>query len=88
MTTMIVILGLACVAWAMAAGLRAIGYCQKHGESVNVAFLGLEMVRCLGRYRTLSRAESGHVGPLFYHYVIPINVALLMALTLLLVHVL
>jgi hypothetical protein len=72
------IAGLCSVAWSIIAGLLAIRYCERRGAFVRYILLNVEMLRCLSRYRTLSRAETGHVGPLFYHFVIAINLALLL----------
>ncbi len=84
---MVVATGLAvcCVVWAVVAGLSAIRFCQRRGIHVNPVFLGIGMLNCLSQYRRLTRAETGHVGPLFYHYVIPINTALVIVVVLLVV---
>jgi hypothetical protein len=39
-------------------------------------FIRLFLFRNLGRYREITRSETGKVGPLFYSYVILINAAL------------
>jgi len=82
MTGWMIAVAAVCVVWAIVAGLSAVGYCRKHGISVNFLFLRIEMLKCLSRYRTLTRAETGHVGPFFYHYVISINIALALILIL------
>ena len=74
-----------CLAWAASAGLLAVRYCEWHGASVNPAILGIEMLKCLSCYKKLTREETGHVGSLFYHFVIPINAALVLAIVLLVV---
>jgi hypothetical protein len=33
------------------------------------------------RYRTLTRARDGHTGPLYAHFIVPINLALLFAVS-------
>lgn len=86
--TILAVIGLCCVGWAIVAGLRAVSYCQSHGYSISVPLLGVEMLRGLSRYRQLTRAESGRVGPLFYHYVISINAALVIAVGFLVVRIL
>jgi hypothetical protein len=85
MNTIVATAAICCVAWAIVAGLSAVGYCQRRGISVNPVFLGIEMLNCLSQYRKLTRAQTGHVGPLFYHYVIPINMALVLVIVLLVV---
>ena len=84
---MVVVTALAvcCVLWAVVAGLSAMSFCQRRGIRVNPVFLSIEMLNCLSQYRKLTRAETGHVGPLFYHYVIAINAALVLVVVLLVV---
>jgi hypothetical protein len=36
----------------------------------------------LHQYSKITQEETGRVGPLFYHYVVPLNVALVLALIL------
>ena len=78
-------LAVCCVVWAVVAGLSAMSFCQRRGIRVNPVFLSIEMLNCLSQYRKLTRAETGHIGPLFYHYVIPINMALVLVVVLLVV---
>jgi len=42
--------------------------------------MGLFLSRNFGRYKDLTRTETGKIGPLFYSTVIPINVAWVLAL--------
>ena len=78
-------LAVCCVVWAVVAGLSAMSFCQRRGIRVNPVFLSIEMLNCLSQYRKLTRAETWHVGRLFYHYVIAINAALVLFLGLLVV---
>ena len=41
----------------------------------------LYIFKYIRQYHRLTRQETGHVGALFYHYVIPANLALLLVLT-------
>ena len=85
MTLAIEVVAICCVVWAVVSGLLAVGHCNRHGISVNPMLLRIEMLRCLSQYRKLTRAETGHVGPLFYHCVIPINIALVLVIVLLVI---
>jgi len=84
MTTIALVILFGCAAWAVTAGLLTVRYCQLRGTSVNPLLLGIGMLKCLGRYRGLTIAETGHVGALFYHYIVAINAALLATIALLL----
>lgn len=74
-----------CVVWTVVSGLLAAGYCNRHGISVNPMLLRIEALRCPSQYRKLTRAETGYVGRLFNHCVIPINIALVLVIVLLVI---
>lgn len=40
------------------------------------------VLKYLHEYAKLTREETGRVGPLFYHYVVPLNVALIVIIVL------
>ena len=83
MVTLLSITAAACMIWAVVAGLMAVRYCQAHGTTVNPVLLRWEVLRCLSIYRKLTRELTGHVGPLFYHFLIPINAALVLVIIML-----
>ena len=56
---------------AMTAAVRARGY------TINWAFLRLFVLKYISDYRNITIKESGRPGPLFYPFVISMNLALL-----------
>lgn len=58
---------------AMTAAVRARGY------KINWAFLRLFVLKYISDYRNITIKESGRPGPLFYPFVISMNLALLFA---------
>lgn len=82
MSTVAVVLGLlatVCALWAVVASMCMGAWLSRHGVEVNwLLFRGL-MPWYVGQYRTLTRETEGRVGPLFPHFVVPINLALLFA---------
>jgi hypothetical protein len=68
---------LVCATWAVAASLLMVRKLERRGLPVNVVWLRLSLFQHLHQYRRITRQETGHTSPLFYHYVIPLNVALL-----------
>jgi hypothetical protein len=40
------------------------------------------ILRYVYQYRKIIQAETGRVGPLFYHYVVPLNVAVVLVIVL------
>jgi len=73
----LIAVGLLCVVWAVVAAIRIAADLQKRGVPVSFLWLRLMVLKYLHEYARLTRDETGRVGPLFYHYVVPLNVALL-----------
>jgi len=76
MPTLLVSLILACGVWAVVASVLIARDLEKHGVSVGFLWLRVMILKYLGQYRKVTLEETGRVGPLFYHYVIPLSVAL------------
>ena len=55
---------------------------EKHGISVDFLWLRVMILKYLDEYRKVTLEETGRVGPLFYHYVIPLSVALALVIIL------
>jgi hypothetical protein len=54
-----------------------------------VSFLWLRVLvpKYAHQYKMITRRESGKIGPLFYHWIVSINVALVLAVAAILVEV-
>ena len=82
MTTLLIILILVCGAWAVVASVLIARYLEKHGISVNLLWLKVMILKYLGEYRKVTLRETQCVGPLFYHYAVPLSVALVLVIIL------
>ncbi len=82
MTTLLIILILVCGAWAVVASMLMARYLEKHGASIDFLWLRVMILKYLGEYRKITLEETQRVGPLFYHYVIPLIVALVLVIIL------
>ena len=78
----LIAIGVICVIWAVVAAVALAADVRKRGVSVSFVWLRLMVLKYLHQYARLTREETGHVGPLFYHYVVPLNVALLIFIIL------
>ncbi|MBN2170612.1 MAG: hypothetical protein JW819_04725 [Candidatus Krumholzibacteriota bacterium] len=78
----LIALGFACVVWAVVAAVLIAHDLHRRGVSVSFVWLRLMILRYLHEYAAATRAETGRVGPLFYHYVVPLNVALVVFVVL------
>ena len=83
MSGLLICLILVCGGWAVAASLLIARDLERRGVSVSYLWLRVMLLKYLSQYRRVTLQETGQVGSLFYHYVIPLNVAL--ALTIILV---
>jgi len=75
-------LGVICVIWAVVAAILIAMNLRKRGLAVSVIWLRVMILNYLHKYAQVTREESGRVGPLFYHYVVPLNVALVIVIFL------
>ena len=75
-------LGVICVIWAVVAAILIAADLHKRGIAVSFIWLRLMILKYLHEYSKVTREETGRVGPLFYHYVVPLNVALVIVIVL------
>jgi len=78
-----ILLGIAVVSvlCGVASAVMIAGALQKRGVKVNWVWLRwLILSKYLGQYRDITRQETGRPGPLFYSYVIGMNLALVTAI--------
>lgn len=67
----------AALIWYLVATMLIYENLRKRGEKVSLIWLRALSPWYAGRYREITRRETGKTGPLFYHYVVSINGALL-----------
>ncbi len=78
-----ILLGIAIVSvlCGVASAVMMAGSLQRRGVKVNWVWLRLLILsRYLGQYRDITRQETGRPGPLFYTYIIAMNLALVTAI--------
>ncbi|MBN2565171.1 MAG: hypothetical protein JXB46_05625 [Candidatus Eisenbacteria bacterium] len=75
-------IALICGIWAIVASLMIARDLEKRGIPVSYLWLRLMILKYLHVYSKVTREQNGRVGPLFYHYVVPLNVALVLAVVM------
>jgi hypothetical protein len=75
-------IGVICVIWAVVAAILIAVDLHKRGIAVSIIWLRMLILKYLHEYAQVTKKESGRVGPLFYHYVVPLNVALVIVIIL------
>jgi hypothetical protein len=78
----LIAIGLICVLWAVVAAILITVNLHKRGIPISILWLRVMVLKYLHEYAKLTREETGRVGPLFYHYVVPLNVALVVMIIL------
>jgi len=73
-------LGVACGVWNGITSGRIYFDLRGRGESANFFLLRVMAPFYAYRYRKITREETGRTGPLFYHWVVSINGALVFGL--------
>jgi hypothetical protein len=74
-------LAIACVIWGVVSAVRIAVALHARGVRIHPVLLNVLIFRYLYQYRALTVAETGRTGWLFYSYVLAMNLALLSALT-------
>jgi hypothetical protein len=78
--TPLYVLALAAVIWGIISGIRIFEFLRRRGENVSFIWIRLMLPVYLHRYAQITRAETGKTGPLFFHYVVAFNLALVAVL--------
>ena len=80
MSTLLLTVAALCTVWGAVSLILLTRGLDKRGMRTPLLFVGLWLPRNLGRYRDLTRRETGKVGPLYYSFLISINAAWILAL--------
>lgn len=78
LTIFLAVLAFIAVGWYITAGIMIFVDLQKRGEKVYFIFLNVMLPFYAHRYKKLTLEETGRTGPLFYHWLIAINTALVL----------
>lgn len=71
----VMILVMACLAWAITSMVLIISKVEKSGTRINFFLLKLFIFKYISQYNELTRKEKGKAGPLFYHFIVPMWLA-------------
>ncbi len=73
------------VIWNVVTSLLIFSSLQRRGIPVSFLWLRALAPKYAHQYKVITRQESGKTGPLFYHWIISINMALVFAVAAILV---
>ncbi len=83
----LMILALACIIWSITALMIISAKVSKSGTRVHFFLITLLFFRYISVYEELTRKETGKTGPLVYHFMIPLWIALIIVLAWILVSI-
>ncbi len=76
MANLLVAVAALAVVWGIASGVLIFQALRRKGETTSFLWIRLFLPAYVHKYSVTTRAETGRTGPLFYHFVIAFNVAL------------
>lgn len=79
-TILLAILAFIAVVWFIVSGIMIVNELLKRKQKINFVFIKLMLPVYAHRYKRITFDETGRVGSLFYHWVIAINTALVLAI--------
>lgn len=79
MSNVLIVIAIISLLWGVVSAVMIAGALQKRGLKVNWLFLRVMILKYISQYRDVTRRETGRTGPLFYSYVIAMNLALVAA---------
>jgi hypothetical protein len=82
MRSIVLFAAVACVAWNLVATLLVYAALRRRHLPVSFFWLRVAILKYLGQYREVTRQEGGRTGPLFYHWLVSINLAWIFLLAL------
>ena len=76
----LMIIALVCIVWSITSLMIISGKVSKSGTRVHFFLITLLFFRYISIYEDLTRKETGKVGPLVYHFVMPLWIALILVI--------
>lgn len=80
LTTLLVAVAAVAGTWGIVAGILIFEVLRRRGQTASLLWIRLFLPVYVHRYAVITRDETGKKGPLFYHFVIAFNIALIAAL--------
>ena len=82
MGLLLMIAAVLCAVWGVVAAILIAVDLKRRGVDVNFVWIRVLILKYLGQYAKITQDETGRIGPLFFHYVVPLNIALVLCIVL------
>jgi hypothetical protein len=79
LSTVLLTVAVLSVIWGVADAILLAVWLDKRGYPINMLLFRVLIIRYLNQYRDETLKETGKVGPLFYSYIVAMNLALVCA---------
>lgn len=76
LSTVLLTVAILSIIWGVADAILVAVWLDKRGFPINMLLFRILIIKYLNQYREETRKETGKVGPLFYSYIIAMNLAL------------
>jgi uncharacterized oligopeptide transporter (OPT) family protein len=86
MSSPLLVLAIFSALWGIVSSLVIASFLSKRGIKINYIFFKVLMIKYIHQYRKITMQENGRPGPWFYSFVISMNLALIFAITGLVLH--
>ena len=86
MTVLFALISVIAVIWYIVASLIICDWLSKRSYKVNYLFLRLFLPVYVNQYKKLTIAETGRAGPIYLHWIISINIALVFVIAAVVSH--
>ncbi len=83
----LMLFALGCIIWSITSLMLMMNKVSRSGTKVRFLLITLLFFRYISVYEDLTRKETGRIGPLVYHFVIPLWIALLLVIAWILLSV-
>ena len=84
LTTILIAIGLLAIMWYVTTTILIYDALRRRNIKVSFLLLRILILKYTSQYKEITLKERGKVGPLFYHWIISINIALASAILILL----
>jgi hypothetical protein len=80
MSSILFKIAIVCVCWGIVAAINIASYLARRGHKISILFFRLMIYKYIHQYTEITKQETGKIGPWFYHYIISMNLTLLLVI--------
>ena len=78
MSQTLIKIAIVCLCWGVVSAIKIASYVAKRGNKISIVFFRIMIYKYIHQYMEITKQETGKIGPWFYHYVVSMNLALVL----------